>query len=430
MPPKKNGFMAFVQDWRNTAEGRGLTLPQAVARCGGIWSNMNAQQRGPYNSRAKDAEIAERGARERMTSTGQLVSTVESQQREAVQQSTQMKCNIERIVMKGKAQYDLENSKFVFAAFNYFDKTKKDGIYTPAEFAACLFSIKSGKISVYSSLINPGQIMFGQSNDAKLHADSTHYLPLPPKALGETDMGKLYINIVQYLRGCQVSDNPNDPLIVFTSTELMPVVKGCFRYLASDSDIEDTEILVYDIQYLFYILKKEVMEIADLKSTGINKSVTDAVFINDHYEYNSGISCQYHEDNDRCRYCAHSMVSRWAFIFSDYMCGDLAIKPIPGKHLPPKEERKFQVISDQREADITSSSFVSCESPQKLEDKNKYSPTDSTAFAACINKEDDFPTLGGSKPKPNQRPPLSNNFRATSQKSDWNIPTTRRSAKD
>ncbi|KAH8261139.1 hypothetical protein KR044_003897, partial [Drosophila immigrans] len=396
MPPKKNGFMTFVLEWRNTtAEGRRLTIPQAVAQCGDIWKGMSAQQRGPYNSAAKNATIAERGTRERMTTTGQLVSTVEREQRAANEQITQMKCAIERMVLKGKAQYDLENSKFVFAAFNYFDKTQNNGIYIPAEFAACLFSLKSGKISVYSSLINPGQIIFGQSSESQHHSETTHLLPLPPKALGESDMGKLYVSIVQYLRGCQISDNPSDPLIVFTSTELMPVVRGCFRYLASDSDMQDTEILVYDIQYLFYVLKKEVMEIADVPDTGINKSMTDTFFINDFFEYHSGISCQFHEDNDRSKYCVLSMVLRWAFVFSDYMCSDLAIKPIPGKHMPPQQEPKFRVISDPLDEDITSTSFASCQSSIKPEKENKYVPTDNTAFSASINREDDFPTLGG-----------------------------------
>jgi len=105
-------------------------------------------------------------------------------------------------------------------------------------------------------------------------------------------MEKLYANIVDYLRGCQINNNPSDPLVVFTTTELMPVVKGCFRYLAFDQKEDVEQIQVYDIQYLLFVLKKEVMEIADLPHSHINKSVTDTQILNDFFEYHSGISCQ------------------------------------------------------------------------------------------------------------------------------------------
>jgi len=37
-PKKHSGFMMFVTEWRNrNAEGRRMTIPQAVAHCGGIW---------------------------------------------------------------------------------------------------------------------------------------------------------------------------------------------------------------------------------------------------------------------------------------------------------------------------------------------------------------------------------------------------------
>lgn len=120
---------------------------------------------------------------------------------------------------------------------------------------------------------------------------NTHQLPLPPNALGESDIGRLYANIVEYLRSCNSDANPNS-FVVFTSTELMDVVKGCFRYLESDSEEPLATIHIYDIQYLLYVLKKEVMDVADLPSEKINKSITDNLFINDFFEYHAGISCQ------------------------------------------------------------------------------------------------------------------------------------------
>lgn len=54
---------------------------------------------------------------------------------------------------------ELEDEPFIFVAFNYFTKTISNDIYIPAEFAACQFSLKSGKTSIYSSHINPGELL-------------------------------------------------------------------------------------------------------------------------------------------------------------------------------------------------------------------------------------------------------------------------------
>ncbi|XP_034489466.1 protein maelstrom-like [Drosophila innubila] len=348
MPPKKHStLMMIIQQWRNNnAERSRMTTPQAVAHCDEITKNMTEHQGGTYSSQAKSADVAARAKREPMYRCGPAISAVERQERERAEKQMQMKLAIERILRDGREQHDLENTKFVFAAFNYFVKNN-ESIYIPAEFAACLYSLKSGKTSTYSSLINPNRLICGRYSAAQDHTESTHQLPLPPYAMGESDMSRLYSNILEYLRSCQ-SDNPHGPLVVFTSTELMPVVKGCFRYLAfaCDMDMEEVEkqqIHVYDIQYLFYVLKIEVMGMSHLRSNAINKCITDTLFEYDYFEYHSGISCQYHEDRDRSKYCTQSMVARWSYLFSDYMCGDLAIKPLIGKHLPPKQEPKFTV---------------------------------------------------------------------------------------
>ncbi|XP_064544976.1 protein maelstrom [Drosophila montana] len=440
-PKKHNGFMMFVQEWRkNDSEGRKMSMPQAVSKCGELWKRMNAQQRGPYNGSAKDADVVTRCKVERMNCHGQALSAVQREEREAADRQMVMKRKIERMVLDGKAQHDLENTKFIFAAFNYFTKAITNDIYIPAEFAACEFALKSGKTSLYSSHINPGQLIFGQGSDTQHHTSNTHQLPLPPNALGEADIGRLYVSIVEYLRGCQDgAGHPNDPLVVFTSSELVPVVRGCFRYLESDCDEVQENIEVYDIQYLFYVLKKEVMDIADLPNEHINKSITDNLFVNDFFEYHSGISCQFHEDNDRGKYCTQSKVARWCYLFSDYMCGDLAIKPLPGKHMPPRQEPKFRVINPEEPSENSSfsrmtrseksSGNTSFASISSLQTEVKHEIVDHSAFSANLNASDDFPTLGGRRGKRNAEP-LAKSFATRDAKGVWNVPATNCSVKD
>ncbi|KAH8246316.1 hypothetical protein KR032_000227 [Drosophila birchii] len=439
-PKKHNGFMMFVNEWRdNNPQGRKMSLAQAVNHCGELWKNLTTQQRGPYNSSAKDADVQARATKERLNCYGQAISDVDQAQRDMVENVLHMKRSIERVVMDAQKSHDLENTKFVFCAFNYFTKALKSDVYVPAEFSACEYSLKEGIISVYSTIIDPGHIIFGQASDAQHHSSTTHSLPLPPKALGESNMAKLYSQIVEYLTKC----HGNKPLIVFTPTEMMAMVKSCFRFLTCESKGDVDNILVYDIQYLLFILKKEVLNIAGLPDDKINIYVTDAIFLRDFFEFTPGIACQFHEENDRSKYCTLSLVKRWCFIFSDFMCGDLAITVLPGKHIPPKTQPNYRISpADASSFDPESSfdSFYSIPgSRSKQADKHRptsptgsmrsnasssYVPTDHTCFAKDLNEATEFPTLGGRRPK-GRRTPAGG---AVQQDvSAWNLPAQSRS---
>ncbi|XP_017863032.1 PREDICTED: protein maelstrom [Drosophila arizonae] len=444
MAPKKfNGFMMFVNEWREkTAEGRAVSLPQAISKCGETWKNMNTQQRGPYNKMAKNAEVSARCQVERLNCHGQSLSALEREEMEAAERELNMKRTTERIVLAGKKRHDLENTKFIFAAFNYFTKSMTNDIYIPAEFSACQFSLKSGICSMYSSHIDPGQLIFGQGSETMHHTKHTHQLPLPPNAMGESDIGRLYANIVEYLRACNPDAKPNDPLVVFATPEFMPIVKGCFRYLESDSEEPLATIHIYDIQYLLYVLKLEVLDSVDIRNVTVNRTATDSLFINDYFCYHLGISCQYHEDIDRCQYCTQSIISRWCYVFSDFMCGDLAITPLPGKHMPPKQEPKFRVSNPGNES-VNSSRISSNFSKTTNKSTGKVSNDtftsgqsivkheifDHSAFSADLNAAKDFPSLGGRKPKPN-RNPMGKDLAPGDPRRAWNVPASKYRVKD
>ncbi|XP_017042256.1 protein maelstrom [Drosophila ficusphila] len=435
-PKKHSGFMMFVNEWRNqSAEGRRMTIAQAVSHCGSIWEKMTLQQRGPYNSGAKDADVLERAKRDRLNCYGQGLAQVDQAQKEAAESLVHMKRTTERIVMDAKKSHDLENTKFIFAAFNYFTKALSSDVYVPAEFAACVYSLKEGISSIYSSLIDPGQIIFGQGSDAQHHSSTTHNLPLPPNALGEKNLAELYRNIVDYLTKYQ----DDKQLIVFTPSENIAMVKSCFRYLACEDEEGSRDgvqkIQVFDIQYLLFVLKKEVLDIAGLPDDNINKFVTDAFFKRDFFEFTPEISCQYHEENDRTKYCTQSMVTRWAYTFSDFMCGDLAITVQPGKHIPPKTKQNYRIVQSDGSSIAQESSFDSFYSVPgsrvKKEDisrdtspttsrhsasSSSYIPTDHTSFTADLNEAAEFPSLG--QRNRSRKPAASGNSRPLQKLTD------------
>ncbi|EDW73226.2 uncharacterized protein Dwil_GK16773 [Drosophila willistoni] len=406
-PKKHSGFMMYVAEFRRKkGEGQRMSIPQAVAHCGSIWKNMTDQQRGPYISGAKNAGVVARARpRAALNCHGEAIDAREKEERDAAIEIGTMKRDIERMVREGKKRLDLENTKFMFVSFNYFVKAVNTDIYIPAEFSACEFSLKTGVNSLYSTMIDPSQLIFGQTCDAMLYAAATHQLPLPPAALGESKMTKLYHSIQDYLRSrLERTDKNLKSLVVFTKTDDIDMVKSCFRFIKSgyhdeqskryddDNDEENDQfkffeaaaskflpIVVYDIQYLFLALKLAAMDIGGLTLPKPNLYITDAFFSRDFYEFQDGIACWFHEDMDRSKYCTQSKVKRWAYTFCDYMCADLAIKMQPGKHMPPSYKATAALIKFESDASVDS--FFSLRTASALtldtEDRDQPSPTPS-----------------------------------------------------
>nr|B5DR03.1 RecName: Full=Protein maelstrom 1 [Drosophila pseudoobscura pseudoobscura] len=346
---KPNAFMAFVADWRACNRfGRGLSTSEAVAKCGPIWEGMSDRERGPYKSKAKDSNVLERESKtERLNCPGVAFSKMQVEKNEAIDAELQMKRNIKRIVLKATNSMKLEEEEFLFVSFNYFTKALNGDVYQPAELSACRFSLKGGISSNYSTMINPGHIIFGQTSDAQDHSRTTHKLPLPPNAMGEKNLGNLYSDTLKWLSASNDEEDEqyDHPVIVYTTPELMPVVKSCFRYLAceGDTDKHAKKIIVYDICYLFLTLKKTVLDLVGVPSDHMNIHVTNSFFRRDFFEFSSGIACDYHEEVDRTKYCTKSMVLRWGYMISHYICGDLAIPLQPRKHVPIEVKHSYTV---------------------------------------------------------------------------------------
>lgn len=108
------------------------------------------------------------------------------------------------------------------------------------------------------------------------------------------------------------------------------------------------------------------------------------------------------------------------------MCGDLAITPLPGKHMPPKQEPKFHVSSPDNVS--VSSSRITSNSSSK-QPLVKHEIFDHSAFSADLNAAEDFPTLGGRKPKPN-RNPMGKNLAPGDPRCAYNVPASKCNAKD
>ncbi|KAH8234773.1 hypothetical protein KR032_002937 [Drosophila birchii] len=321
-------FMTFVHEWRNNhPESLGMSTPQAVDRCSVVWKVMTQQERSPYIEKAKSINQQIRGKANRQMTQMDLV------RREAEERLEQMKRVIEIMVKEEVEANNLENMNLLFVSFHFFTKTASGDLYVPAEFSACQFSLKQGIMSWYTTLINPGSIDLGQASDALHHSNTTHKLPLPPNALGESNINKLYEEIHDYLTKCI----GRKPLIVFTKAEDMAIVKASLNDLHVKSCHRGPQIEVYSMEYLLFYLKKQILQITGLPDDDITEIFTNSYLSTDYFQYCAHIACKYHEDIDRSQYCTKSMVQRWAYAFSNFLCDDLNIPKKPGKHIPLEE---------------------------------------------------------------------------------------------
>ncbi|XP_059221665.1 protein maelstrom 1 [Stomoxys calcitrans] len=332
MPTKKkqkpNAFMLFALDWRSK-QARPVSISEAIQEAGEIWKKMNAEERAPYKERQKEElHLTNRSAAEKFTCTGIPISQIEQEKLKKENKELRMKHDIESFVGKSVKENKLEHQPYYFVMVNYFTKTLKGGVYVPAELALCKFSLQEGVSSIYQTLINPDINIYGHHYEAQHHSETTHNLPLPPKALGEKNLSKIYKDILDFIGDNDTNSYPP----IYTDRESRHIVESVLNFLRPDK-AENVELKVYPIQYLFFIMKEATCQVGELEKLK-NIYITDAYFERDYFEYHIGIGCQYHENIDKSKYCTQSYVTRWGFMFADYMCQDLAIPLKPGRHCP------------------------------------------------------------------------------------------------
>ena len=189
---------------------------------------------------------------------------------------------------------------------NYF--TLRGGVYVPAEISVCEYSLKTGVNKIYHTYINPGKMhaflmilnqplirlallclgvnIYGHEYEARHLSDTTHKLPLPPNAKGDTNLGRIYNDVLQFIRNKESNEIPP----VYTNLQSIPIVDSVLEFLRADVGAETAPLQVYSIQYLFYLMKEATCEMGDLDKPK-SHYITDAYFERDFFEYQTGIAC-------------------------------------------------------------------------------------------------------------------------------------------
>uniref|UniRef100_A0A0K8ULA0 Protein maelstrom n=1 Tax=Bactrocera latifrons TaxID=174628 RepID=A0A0K8ULA0_BACLA len=292
--------------------------------------SMTILERAPYNERAKQEKMGlKSGGTPKLTCTGKAIEEVERERKYAEDRERSMKRTIDNTVRNSVKNCQLKTQPYYFVMVNYFTRSLGSGCYVPAEISVAKYSLQEGVCRTYHSFINPGAEMYGLQYEAQHHSENTHKLPLPPNAKGERDLGLVYNNILDFIRDPETGEYPP----VYTHRDFIPVVKSVLEFLKSDVSARDVVFDTYSIQYLLYILKDTAMKLNE-SGKQISSYITDADFERDFFEYQTGIACAYHEEIDKSKYCTQSCVVRWGYMFSDSLCGEVAVDLIPGRHVP------------------------------------------------------------------------------------------------
>lgn len=109
-------------------------------------------------------------------------------------------------------------------------------------------------------------------------------MPLPPNALGEKNLGKIYNDILNFVR------NDGDYYPVYTKVECIPIIEASLNFLKLEKASQNIDLKVYSIQYLFNTLKNATCKIGELEPPS-SIYITDDYFQKDAFEYQVNIAC-------------------------------------------------------------------------------------------------------------------------------------------
>lgn len=145
---------------------------------------MTAQERAPYNERAKMEKInSPSAARPKLTCTGRSIEEVERERQDAERRERCMKRTIEMTVRNSVKNcrkltvlfkavlcihkififfccnnflIEMKSQPYYFLTVNYFTRSISGAFYVPAEISVAKYSLEEGVCRTYHSFLNPG----------------------------------------------------------------------------------------------------------------------------------------------------------------------------------------------------------------------------------------------------------------------------------
>lgn len=216
-------------------------------------------------------------------------------------------------------------------SFNYFSKETTNTRYYPAELGIVRFSIKKGLTKKYHSLINPGPLPLGHAYTVLEHSNKTHKLPVPPRAIGETEYELILNQMIEFfIEDSTVKEN----FPVFVRENEMEMSETIIRAFCDKSEVDYDTIRILPVEFLFHKLRVAIDKVFVEKESEFSMAIAYAYLEQDSYQYYAGNGCKYHEKDDVNIHCALSRSTRWAYYIIDQSIGITGGKKKPGFHFP------------------------------------------------------------------------------------------------
>lgn len=188
----------------------------------------------------------------------------------------------------------IKEQPFYFISAVYFCRVA-DGDYVPAELAISSYSFENGITNKYHTFIKPLTLPYGYAADARDHAAATHQLDVPPKAQGESNYGRIYDDIVRFIKpknGFNQSAATKNNLVVFTSAAQRELIESILSQFALDDDVnDDIQIEVFPLEELFYVLKIKSMDVKNIQHRIKHIDISNSLLESIEFENVDRIAC-------------------------------------------------------------------------------------------------------------------------------------------
>jgi piRNA pathway germ-plasm component len=233
---------------------------------------------------------------------------------------------------------ELDSLVFYFiSTSSFYDSVV--GVYA-AELAVAKFSLKEGVIDDVQIRINPGELPLGSLSAAQEKSQKFHRYPLPPNCEGETSYMKMLETIVKFI-------HPLPKLPIFftegnTRDNKIPLQQTCkivdkIFYESQEDDLM-TELKIYPVEELFFILQKTTAITKNRQNGTFEKPFFSISFAADRFESDdfryTSKGCDFHNEEDVAQFCCLSKVRRYCYNLAKWCCDNRRYQLNPGKHFP------------------------------------------------------------------------------------------------
>lgn len=335
-------------DWRRRAEAQGHSFPnglkdvQANPDCNEEWQSLSKQEKGPYESMAKqdkvDAQIQNKGKK---TTLGESVNLIEQKEQEEQQAIKNMHESIKYSIDTAINLNILPKLKFCFIHVNHFFSTivENNIEYFPAEYALGIFSFENGIEDVHHIIVS-AQIPLGFKREALETSQNSHQIPVEYQG-GETDFAVMYAKLISFLEPRKLV-NTYPPL--YATKGCIKVVKSVLTKLSDAAQQDKEELKVYDLETLYQHLGSELYKKRTDRDINQIFTYSQQMFTRYTYIFERGFECSFHKFVDGgSERCSQSILQHWAWTLCDEFCEPLGVKMRPGIHRPDNPD--FDVSS-------------------------------------------------------------------------------------